>query len=235
VPNASRVLSQGQEVRLRCPRCGNHLVQRRCPVCAPEALPAEAAKAKASPAVSRPERAVEAKSAKSDEKRAWHWMALGIEALVIAAVVMRLVTGRGQEPPPPAPVAVEVPQQAAAAAPTAPAAKTPDSKPGVEYRNEASGQLSEIAAPDARQALIAFCKHPSNRGKLTPLAIGPTVPRSAGERLGLIRDADDVAAVKAVRIRRDIRTNRWIIGVPWRPVELEKAPILPPGSETVPI
>lgn len=82
----------------------------------------------------------------------------------------------------------------------------------VEFTIGPSGALAGVSGPDPGRALAAFCKHSSNVGRLSPLAVTEALPARAGERLGIVRDFTNVAVPKAVRIRQDPRTRRWLIG-----------------------
>jgi len=159
---------------------------------------------------------------------------LAFEGLVIAAFLLRLVYGGDAPPPAPLPAPARDASREIPATQGAPAAPVPVPKAAIEFKTESSGRLAEISAPDPRHALLAFCAHPANGGKLTPLALAQALPQNGGERLGIVRDMDDLSSLKAVKIRRDGRTHQWVIGDASRPIVLDPVPTFPPGAQPVP-
>jgi hypothetical protein len=93
-----------------------------------------------------------------------------------------------------------------------PPAVAPAILPVIAFKLAPSGQLSQVSGPDPSQTFTAFCMHASNARKLSPIGITQAVPPKAGERLGIVRDYADLAVPRAVKIRRDQRTRRWVIG-----------------------
>jgi len=93
-----------------------------------------------------------------------------------------------------------------------PPAVAPALAPAIAFKLAPSGQLSQVSGPDPSQTFTAFCKHATNARKLSAVAITEAVPPKAGERLGIVRDYADLAVPRAVKIRRDQRTRRWVIG-----------------------
>jgi hypothetical protein len=105
----------------------------------------------------------------------------------------------------------------------------------IVFRTDASGNLAEVAGPDPKRTFVAFCLHDSHAGRLSPVAIAAAVPPHTGVRIGIIRDLTDLTIPRSVRIRRDARSQRWVIGDGATPISLDRAPDLPPGVETTPL
>lgn len=96
-----------------------------------------------------------------------------------------------------------------------------------EVRTDDEGQPVEIVGPDPAAVLAAFCSADSWSIRPEPLEITEDVPPSGGVRLGLFRDWSDVAKPRAIRIRQDARSRRWIAGTGHGRIPVSEAPELP--------
>ena len=60
--------------------------------------------------------------------------------------------------------------------------------------------------------------------KLEPLAIGKTTPESRNARLGHFRDLHALDRDFAIRIRKDWKSRRWIVGTGSGPIPVMETP-----------
>lgn len=118
-----------------------------------------------------------------------------------------------------------------------PDAPQPVSQPqeNVAFKTDAEGRVTEVSGPDPKSVLFGLCRHTQFLPTLTPIAVAPAVPPSAGDRLGFVRDSGDPSAGRCIAIRRDSRTGRWFAGDGREPLEIQRAPSLPPGAATAPL
>ncbi|MDX1389317.1 MAG: hypothetical protein R3344_09005 [Acidobacteriota bacterium] len=87
-----------------------------------------------------------------------------------------------------------------------------------ETRRSESGELVEIVGPDPRSVLRTFCAESSSTSELEALDIVPSVPPTAGTRLGTYRDPSSPFDTYAVTIRRNHATGRWFVGDGVKPI-----------------
>lgn len=104
--------------------------------------------------------------------------------------------------------------------------------PGTEVRTDDSGQIVEIIGPDPRSVLLAYCASSPAMPRPLPIEITSTAPAMRTARLGVFLDFNSVGAARAIRIRRDSRTRRWVAGPP---IQVIDAPELPPQAIRVPV
>jgi hypothetical protein len=101
---------------------------------------------------------------------------------------------------------------------------------------DAAGQIIMVTGPDPRSVLVAFCNTGHNAGRRQAFAISPASPPSGTARLGLFRNLEQPnAPMRAIRIRRDTRSGRWLAGDGHSPIQTEAAPELSTGSRLIPV
>ena len=97
--------------------------------------------------------------------------------------------------------------------PASPTVTTSPRAPAIVTRTDDAGNLIEISGPDPSSVLRAFCGFGEGAERLEPVGLAkPPPPSSTGVRLGIYRDHDHMGAIPAIRIRRDLRTRRWVSG-----------------------
>ena len=96
-----------------------------------------------------------------------------------------------------------------------------------------TGRPVGIEGPDPTSVLIAFCESGPSEIKLEPIEITSTVPAFREARLGLFRSYAELAALHAIRIRKDGRTNRWVAGDGRSPIRVIPAPELPSDAQRI--
>jgi hypothetical protein len=109
-----------------------------------------------------------------------------------------------------------VPASATASQGDGPAGATP----GVEVVKDAQGQVTRVIGPDPSAVLEEYCKA---RG-VEPVTVAASTPPLFGVRIGVFRDIEHLESYFSIRIRRDSRTRRWVVGdgdAPIRPVAVE--------------
>lgn len=104
----------------------------------------------------------------------------------------------------------------------------------VVFKTDAEGRVTEVSGPDPKSVLVGLCRHPQFAKAIAPIALVPAVPPSTGDRLGIVRDVGGLSAERCVSIREDRRTGRWLAGDGRNPLEIQRAPTLPPGTEITP-
>jgi hypothetical protein len=130
-------------------------------------------------------------------------------------------------PATPAPPA-QAPQGGSHSAPSTPSLTLPVT--------DAAGQIIMVTGPDPRSVLVAFCNTGHNAGRRQAFAISPASPPSGTARLGLFRNLEQPnAPMRAIRIRRDTRSGRWLAGDGHSPIQTEAAPELSTGSRLIPV
>ena len=83
----------------------------------------------------------------------------------------------------------------------------------VDVRHNPAGEIVESVGPDPRAVLAAFCGSEStSSAAFEPLEITETVPRRNEARLGVFRDLAAGGRSRAIWMRKDWRTRRWIAG-----------------------
>jgi len=103
-------------------------------------------------------------------------------------------------------------------------------------KSDAVGQVTEITGPDPRSVLISFCETGRQSGRREPVEIAPVVPPHLALRLGIFRSLDQPGAPsRAIRIREDSQTGRWVAGDGRGPIQTEVPPAQPPGTQTIPV
>ncbi len=127
------------------------------------------------------------------------------------------------------------PAGGAAATPASEPVPAPETAPTVDIRHDAEGRIVEIAAPDPAGVLVAYCAAQAPTASLEPLEITETLPRLGMARLGVFRDADLPQATRAIWMRRDWRTGRWVAGDGLGPIPVREAPELPEGAFRRPV
>jgi len=157
-------------------------------------------------------------------------------AFAIVAVLLLTLFPSRQSPvsnasaPPP-------PSTSRAAAPGAGAeASRPAPKPSAaQFLVDEEGRVTAVSGPDPKVVLSELCAHEQFVHNLSPVAVAPAVPASAGTRLGLLRDMRDLSGQRCVAIRRDPSSGRWVVGDGLNPIETFAAPDLPPETIITPM
>ena len=100
-------------------------------------------------------------------------------------------------------------------------------------QTDSTGQLVGVEGPDPRSVLIAFCSTGRHGQHRSPIEIMPAVPPNPYVRFGIFRNPDQPdAPPRAIRIRKDRESGRWIAGDGRHPVSTDPAPAHPtPGSD----
>ena len=104
-----------------------------------------------------------------------------------------------------------------------------------KFRIDDEGRVTEVSGPNPTVVLSELCAHEQFVHNLSPVALAPAVPASAGTRLGLVRDMRDLSEPRCVAIRRDPKNGRWVVGDGLNPIETHAAPDLPPGTIIAPM
>jgi hypothetical protein len=170
----------------------------------------------------------------------WNFMVLSIGALILGALGVHVYQTWGEFLAQRGAAAL-APRMASAAARPAPAAPQDASvplppPPLTVPKTDTTGQLVEVSGPDPRSVLIVFCSTGRQAGLRQPVEISPGIPPSAAQRLGIFRSIDQPGApTRAIRIRKDPRTGRWIAGDGRTPIATEEPPAPAPGTQTVPV
>ncbi len=103
-------------------------------------------------------------------------------------------------------------------------------------RTDSTGQLVQVEGPDPRSVLISFCATGRQAGHREPVEILPGVPPSSSLRFGIFRSLDQQAIpVRAIRIRLDPRSGRWLTGDGRSPIVTEAPPPHIPGGRGEPV
>lgn len=177
-----------------------------------------------------------AASDRHNTRGVWNVVQVAVAFVLVGAGTVAML--RTQERP--AALAKEV--AAATEAPRAEHATSPDPpqppavpQETVAFRTDAHGRVTEVSGPDPKTVLVGLCKHAQFSATLSPIAVAPAVPPSAGDRLGFVRDMNDLSVQRCVSIHRDFRTGRWFAGDGREPLEIQRAPTLPPGTEITPL
>lgn len=166
----------------------------------------------------------------------WNIVEVGV-AVVIVAVAMLMIFR-------PSPASPELARASAATAPISRAARPdrqgsqqPPSKlpEAVVVKTDLQGRVVEVSGPDPKTVLVGLCAQSEFSRTLTPIALAPAVPPSAGDRMGLLRDMNDLSVARYVAIHRDLRTGRWFTGDGLNPLEIQRADTLPPSTAITPI
>ncbi len=100
-------------------------------------------------------------------------------------------------------------------------------------RTDDQGQVTEIVGSDPRSVLLSYCDAVSGFLGVEPLAIRGTAPQFRNARLGVFRDHNDGGALRAIRIRLDSRSGRWVAGSGRAPIRPSDASELPPDDGSI--
>jgi hypothetical protein len=114
---------------------------------------------------------------------------------------------------------------------TALPAATPGARAGTRWVADPDERLLEIHAPSADAVLAAFCAADLDRGFLEPVAVAEASPRHRALRFGIFRDARQANGLRAIRIRRDPQSSRWVAGDGRTPIDrlpLDRLAMAPP-------
>lgn len=101
----------------------------------------------------------------------------------------------------------------------------------VEIERDPDGWVTRVTASHPDEVLASFCATLIDTGSCASMQIGPTLPASAGRRLGWFMLDNGSPTIWSVQIRRQSRTGRWSVGTGLRPIvpfSLDGAP----GDET---
>ncbi len=102
-------------------------------------------------------------------------------------------------------------------------------------RTDDQGQVIEVVGPDPRSVLLSYCDAVSGFLGVEPLSIRTLAPAFRDARLGLFQDYESEGAVRAIRIRRDSRSGRWVAGSGRGPIQVSDASELPPDTSSIEI
>jgi len=127
---------------------------------------------------------------------------------------------------------------AEAASRASPVPETPQARrlATTEIDTDDQGRLTRLVGPDPETVLVAYCRSASGgSGFLEPLEITETVPPSRTARLGVFRDLGAFEVNRAIRIRQEWKSRRWVAGTGEDPVHVDLAPELPEDARRVPV
>ena len=65
---------------------------------------------------------------------------------------------------------------------------------------------------------------------LEPLGLAASIPPYPGSRLGLFRDIENNNTIRAISIRKNGNTGRWVVGNGRRPIVTRQFDELPPDT-----
>ncbi len=100
-------------------------------------------------------------------------------------------------------------------------------------RTNEQGQVIEVLGPDPRSVLVSYCDAVSGFLEVEPLAIRGTVPEFRNARLGVFQDHENGGAVRAIRIRLDSGSGRWVAGSGRAPIRTSDASELPADDGSI--
>lgn len=92
------------------------------------------------------------------------------------------------------------------------------------------GRVTQVTGPDPGNVLWAYCESVEGHEFLEPMEVTETLPVSRQARLGVFRDRQSVTVDRAIRIRHDRRSRRWVAGDGVHPIQVMDRPDLPPGA-----
>ncbi len=167
----------------------------------------------------------------------WNFMVLSMGALILFGLGVRVfheweeyLTANAQAAQAPR-IVLPRTQATSGTAPGAPAAMLPP-PPLTVPKTDAVGQVIEVTGPDPSSVLVAFCQTGRNAGRRQPVAVAATAPPSGSARLGLYRNLDQPESpLRAIRIRKDPKSNRWWVGDGHNPILTEPPPAHLEGSQ----
>jgi hypothetical protein len=167
----------------------------------------------------------------------WNFMVYSVGAMILAGLGAHVYHVWGDFLAERAAAALS-PRMAAAAPrprPEPPPAAVPAPPPPLTVpRTDATGQLVEIIGPDPKSVLLAFCSTGRQAGRREPVGIAATLPPGAAARLGVYRNLEQPATpLRAVRMRRDPGSGRWVAGDGRTPITTEALDGLPDGIKPV--
>jgi hypothetical protein len=97
---------------------------------------------------------------------------------------------------------------------------------------DAVGQVVRIEGPDPRSVLFEFCLTGHLAGQCEPVGLMDGVPPGTTQRLGMFRNhSQEGAPLRALAIRRDVRTGRWTAGDGRHPILTRAESELPQGMK----
>jgi hypothetical protein len=171
-------------------------------------------------------RAAPARKSKKKRKRRTGlmvaWLLLILAATSAAALVgwnrWQKQVARTRAQARPAPVAATQPEAApesAAAETPAVSSVTPATPPGSEVLTDEDGRVTRVTGPDPRAVLDAYC---ASVAGLDPIGLEEGAGIS-GFRIGLLNDLSQPGKRFSIRIRRDNRSGRWLVGDGSAPVD----------------
>ncbi len=102
-------------------------------------------------------------------------------------------------------------------------------------RKDDEGQVIEVVGPDPKSVLLSYCNAVPGFLGFEPLSIRSTVPAFREARLGLFKDHENAGAVRAIRIRLDSRSGRWVAGSGRVPIRASDGSDLPPDASSIEI
>jgi hypothetical protein len=115
-------------------------------------------------------------------------------------------------------------------------APTPPPRALTDDKTDGAGQPTQIIGPDPRTVLISFCQTGGKSGHWIPIEIAPAVPPHPSLKLGIFRSLDQPGAPpRAIRIREDAKTGRWVAGDGRSPIPTDTPPVQPPGAQIIPV
>jgi len=167
----------------------------------------------------------------------WNFMVFSIGTMILTGLLIHMYHVWGEYLTRNGAVGLEETVASAAERPPAPppAAAAPP-PPLTVPRTDSTGQLVEVAGPDPGSVLVSFCATGRQAGLREPVEVAPAVPPSSGLRFGVFRSLEQPGTpLRAIRIRQDAKTGRWLAGDGRGPIMTETPPQQPPGARTIPI
>lgn len=159
----------------------------------------------------------------------WNFMVLSVGLLILAALGVHIYHVWGDYLARNGAAGFETEVASAAERPRpseAPPQAVPMPPPALTVpRTDSTGQLVQVEGPDPRSVLISFCATGRQAGHREPVEVLPGVPPSSSLRFGIFRSLDQQGMpVRAIRIRLDPRSGRWLSGDGRTPILTEAPP-----------
>jgi len=95
----------------------------------------------------------------------------------------------------------------------------PGPPPRIEIARHDNGWVTRVTASHPEEALASFCATLTHAGTCATMQTGPTLPESAGRRLGWFMLNNASLTTWSVQISRQRGTGRWSVGTGLRPIE----------------
>ena len=92
---------------------------------------------------------------------------------------------------------------------------------------DSEGRVTQVNGPNPMTVLEAYCEAASGTYEREPLELAQAAPPSPDQRYGIFRDFSRLESKRAIRIRQDRESQRWIVGDGRTPIRTREAPANP--------